>query len=349
MNNYFGTQGPNTSSQAAEAYKKTFGDLPNETTYYDPWNGIDKRSELGKKLIDLRKASIDTGTGGAGTAGFAMIPVFVMPQTIDRTRALTPIVELIPRLSNRGMTHDYNALTAKGGANFRIEDAALPEDTDTYDRETISMKYGYSVGRVTGPAIAGWRSWPDRGDALSQDLVVKVRALRELEENTIINGDNGTNPQEFDGFIQLISTNATNLSSTPVTLADIRAEFATTFNAFGLPTLCVTDANTHEYIKGLLHAYLRQPAQPTEGMPFGIPGAFYYSQANFIKSQYMPTSSNSRRILFLDLNWIYMAVLQDVTYQELANTNDSNKYMLKVYEALILTYEGACSQIYGIT
>ena len=147
----------------------------------------------------------------------------------------------------------------------------------------------------------------------------------------------------------MITTNATNLSSTPVTLADVRAEFATTFNAFGYPGLCVTDASTHEYIKGRLHAYLRQPAPPAEGMPFGIPGAFFYGQANFVKNTFMPTTSNSRRILFLDMNWIYMAVLQEVTYQELANTNDSNKYMLKVYEALILTYEGACAQIYGIT
>jgi len=352
MKSYFGA-GPTSSQKAYEAYEKSFADLPHETKYYDPWNGVDMRKDIQVKLLkrieSIRKASIDSQTGGAGTAGYALIPVWVIPGIVDRTRALTPLVELIPRVSNKGLTHDFNVLTAKGGGNWRIEDAALPDDTDTYDRVSVDMKFGYCVGRITGPAAAGWASWGDRGTAFAQDLAVKMRAAKELEEDAIINGDVDTNSEEYDGLIQWISTNTTNLSSTPVTLADIRAEFATTFNAYGYPTLCVTDAATHEYIKGLLHAYLRQPAQPTEGMPFGIPGAFFYGQANFIKSQYMPTTSNSRRILFLDMNYIYMAVLQDWTYEELAKTNDSDKYMMKVYEALVVTYEGACSQIYGIT
>jgi len=31
-----------------------------------------------------------------------------------------------------------------------------------------------------------------------------------------------------------------------------------------------------------------------------------------------------------------MRVLQDLTYEELAHTNDSDKFMLKIYETLII-------------
>jgi len=343
MQTYWGAGSKNADVE----FEKSFGtEVKHEEVYYDPRLGIDNRARIGKSQM-LAKQSIDTSTGGAGTAGFAMIPVSVIMEVIDQTRAETPLVEMFARRANRGMTHDFNKLTAKGGANFRFEDGALPDDEDTYDRASVPIKFGYSVGRVTGPSIAGWMS-TGRGSAVAQDLAVKTQAIKELEENTIINGDLSTNPEEYDGLIQGISTNTTNLSGVAVTLADIRAEIATTFNAFGRVTLAVTDASTHNYVKGLLQDFQRQPAPPAEGLKFGIPGAFQFDELTFIKSQYMPTTSAARRILCLDMRYIYMAVLLDVTYQELAQTNDSNKYMLKVYEALVLTYEGSSSQIYGI-
>ncbi len=185
-------------------------------------------------------------------------------------------------------------------------------------------------------------------NAMQLDLAAKTQSLKELEEDTIINGDLTTYSTEFDGLITSITTTATAISDY-VTLADIDTTLATDFNNRGMITLAVTDAATHFYIKSLLRQYQRQPAPPAEGLPFGIPGTFMYDTVNFIKSQFMPTSTGSRRILFLDMRYVYMAVLQDVTYEELAKTNDSNKYFLKVYEALVLTYEGAMSQLTTIT
>jgi len=340
---YFGNPG---KVDAEYAFEKSFGtSVSNDETYYDPWMGIDKRKEIGKHLLE--KATITTTTGGAGTAGYALIPVWVDPQVVDRTRRLTPLVELIPRRAVKGTTYDYNVLTAKGGAAFLGEDAALADQDDTYDRASIAIKYLYAVGRVTGPAIAGMRGF---NDALSMDLQVKIASVKEAEENEIVNGNTTTNPNGYQGLIQTISTNTTDLSSNYVTLTNIRTELATTFNANGLVTLCVTDAATHNYIKGLLMDYQRFVERPTDSdMPFGIPDAFMFDGVTFIKDRYMPTTSNSRRILFLDMRYIFMAVLQEMTYEELAKTNDSSKYMLKVYEALVVTFEGAMSQIYGIT
>ena len=337
------------SVSADVAFKQSFGNaVTNGEVYYNPWVKVDKRAEIGKALMKekIEKApSLSTTTGGAGTAGYALIPIYVDPEIVDRTRYLTPLVELIPRRAVRGTTYDYNVITAKGGASWKLEDASLADDVDTYDRVSVSIKYGYSTGRVTGPSIAGMAGYQD---ALSLDLSVKTVALKELEEDTIINGDVDTYATEYDGLINIIATNTTNKSGAAVTLANIRTELATTFNAFGMVNLCVTDAATHNYIKGLLMDFQRIVEVPKEELPFGIPGSFLFDGVPFIKSQYMPTSSSSRRILFLDTRYIFMAVLQDVTYEELAKTNDSNKYMLKVYEALVVTFEGCMSQIYGI-
>ena len=358
-NNYWGS-GP--SEDAETISNRFFPHLKNGECYYNPWKfGVggndgtpgasplmDKRVNIGKKFLQnvVSKApSISTTTGGAGTAGYALIPIFVDPSIVDQTRYLTPVVELVPRRAVRGTTYDYNKLTAKGGAVWLGEDGSMNDQVDTFVRASVGMKYGYAVGRVTGQSIAGMQGF---NDARSLDLSVKVQSLKELEEDTIINGDSSTYSTEFNGLIDSITTNTTNLSNVNVTLADIRAEFATTFNAKGMVTLVVTDASTHDYIKGLLMDFQRQPAPPSEGLPFGIPGSFRFDQADFIKSQFMPTTTASRRMLFLDMRYIFMGVLQDMTYEELAKINDSNKYMLKVYEALVVTFEGAMSQIYGI-
>lgn len=344
------TQWMNGDVNAESAFDQSFGnEVRNGEFYYQPWIGIDKREEIGQSLLQKsidKAASLTTTSGGVGTAGYALIPIYVDPNIVNQARKLTPLVELIPRRAVKGTTYDYNKLTAYGGATWKLEDASLSEDVDTYSRVSVNIKYGYSVGRVTGPSIAGMAGY---ADALALDLAAKTQALKELEENTIINGDVDTYATEYDGLINGIETNTTDKGSNYVTIANIRTELATTFNARGIITLCVTDAATHNYIKGLLQDWTRQPATPAEGLPFGIPGAFSFDGVDFIKSQFMPTGANSKRILFLDMRYIFMAVLQDITYEELAKNNDSNKYMLKVYEALVVTFESAMSQIYGIT
>ena len=64
----------------------------------------------------LRKASIDTQTGGAGTAGTALVPVYPDPNIVNRTIRQTPLRNMVPRRAVRGLTYDYIPLTAKGGA-----------------------------------------------------------------------------------------------------------------------------------------------------------------------------------------------------------------------------------------
>ncbi len=328
----------------AYSFEKSFGSIvKHKETYYNPWLKVDKRASVGMDYI--AKASINTTTGGAGTAGYALIPIFVDPVVVDQTRFLTPVVELLPRKAVKGTTYDYNKLIAKGGASWKIEDANMADDVDTYDRVSVPIKYGYSVGTVTGQSIVGMAGF---NDAQAMDLAVKVQALKELEEDTIINGDVSTYSTEYDGLINSITTNTTDKSSAYVTLADIRAELATTYQAKGMTNLCITDASTHNYIKGLLMDFQRIVEPAREELPFGIPGSFIFDGVPFIKSQFMPTSTNSKRILFLDTRFLFMAVLQDVTYEELAKINDSNKYMLKVYEALVVSFESAMSQLYGI-
>lgn len=324
--------------------KDQFGGFSKE--YYNPYNKVDKRKAIGQYTAMVAKASIDTQTGGAGTAGTAMVPVYPDPNVVNRTEKMTPFRNMVPRRAIRGLTYDYIPLTAKGGAFWAAENGALPVVDDSYDRVSVGVKFLYAKGLISGPAIAAMREFIDPSQL---DLGVKTDSIYEAEEDALINGDASTNPLEPNGMIKSITTNTTNMSGGYPTLPLIRAEIATTFNAKGFPTLAITDASTHNYIKGLLIDLQRNVEKPSAGSPeFGIPDAFVFDQLTFIKDIFMPTGASSKRILFLDMRYIFFAVLQDLTYEEKYTDQDGWVYLLKEYLTVVNTFEASCSQMYGI-
>ena len=173
-------------------YAQAFEGLPNKTLYSPGARGIGGKSTsilyekdfeaFGAKSMrhgDLRvgnnslyesfgaKAQLTTA-GGAGTAGYAMIPVYVDPMIIDQTRKYTPLVELIPRVTNRGIYADYNKITAKGGASTGAENGDLVESDTTYDRASTAIKYLYAVGGVTGQTNVAQPAYTIQGFAPGQ-------------------------------------------------------------------------------------------------------------------------------------------------------------------------------------
>lgn len=329
---------------AGEIGKDSNGGFSKE--YYNPFLRVDKRKEIAMKFYSTNKVSIDTQTGGAGTAGTALVPVYPDPNVVNRTIRETPLRNMVARRAVKGLTYDYIPLTAKGGAFWAAENGSLQVVEDSYERVSIPIKFLYSKGSVSGPAMAAMRGFID---PTQLDLGVKTDSIYEAEEDALINGDATTNPLEPSGLIKTITTNTTDRSGGYPTLALIRAEFATTYNANGMVTVAVTDATTHNYIKGLLLDIQRQVTNPSESMlGFGIPDAFDFDGVMFIRDKFMPTGASSKRILFLDMRYIFFAVLQDLTYEEKYTDADGYVYQLKEYLTIANTFEGASSQMYGI-
>jgi hypothetical protein len=359
------------------AYFTSFGNLPSGTKYYDPMDGIDMKAsaELVTKNNPVFKA-LNTESGGSGTAGYALIPVFVDPRLVDRTRKETPLSTLLPRVTNRGITADYIVITAKGGAFTAAEDASLSETTTTYDRGSKSIKYLYAIGRVTGQAIAavpGYNMDSIQGtseylgssfgsaaasNALQQEVLVKTREIKELEENLLINGDSTTsgvsgNPDgtEFDGIISLQSTtNQKDLSSAALTLGDIDAGIKLAYDDGGRPNIAICDSSTYTDLLGLLNnkiGYMQAQVETQWGFT-AIKLNTMVGQVTVIPSRFMTTVSGSKQMYFLDTSVIEVRVLQDLTYEDLAKTSDARKFMLKEYITLINRAPAFCSFIDNI-
>ena len=336
------------NAEAGYVFDKCFGvaNIAEEQTYYAPMQGIDKRAQIGedlKKEMVAKAPSMDSDVGGTYT-GYSMLPPFVDASIVDKTVRETPLVKLLPRRAIRGRSYVYNMLTAKAGAEFMGEDASLADQVDTRTTGTAAMKFLYAVGRVTGIANASQTII----NLMAEDLRVKTTSMNEALENTIVNGNATTNPLTFNGLIQTITTNTTDNSGAAVTLEEIREDLNTSFEANGLIDLAVTDGYTHNYIKGLLMDFQRNVERPSGSMDFGIPDAFMFDGILFIKDRYMPTTAASRRIIYLDTRYLFLAVLQDYTYEEFGKVNDSQKYMIKWYGTMVVNFESAMVQRYGL-
>lgn len=351
-------------------YTHSFGPLADGTRYVNPWEGkgFDLRDELGQKAVEgynrIGQKALGPEAGGAGTAGYALVPIYVDPRIVDRSRKFTPLVELIPRVTNQGMTADYNVITAKGGAYTAEADAALPETDDTYDRQSKSIKFLYSVGRVLGPAQAAMPSYILEGfqpsgagnvggsvfssqgapNAKQLEVLMKARALKELEENLILNGDSSSDATEFDGIIvQQSTTNQLDLDGAALSWDDVETAVRYAFDDGGRPKLAVGSSSViADLRKIMIDTFRYSPDQLTAGaeLPFGVPPQLVLQTLvgpiPCIPSMYLSNVSGAKQLWFLDTDFIEMRVVQDMTYEDLAKTNDSSKFMLKIYECLVL-------------
>lgn len=338
-----------------DAYFQSFANLKSKTRYWDPVSGHDLRLEAGLKATT-------TTQGGAGTAGYAMIPVYLSPMMIDQTRKRTPLVELIPRVTNLGMYADWNEITEKGAAFTAYEDAAFTAADDTIDRYSTQIKFLYSVGRVTGPARAAQPAFVLEGfqgagsglggsafnnvaasNAMQLRVLTAARALKELEESLIVNGDATTDATEFSGIVKLQgTTNVVDLDGAAITMKHVDTACQYAFDDGGNIKLAIGSSSVVTDLRAIiLDTFRYSPSDiPSGVLPFGVPSAIILHTMSgpvpLIPSMYLSNTSGAKQIYFLDTDYIEMRVLQDTTYEALGKANDSDKFFLKQYQCLVM-------------
>lgn len=380
--------GVSSSNQGIDLlrYQENFGNLAPGTVYMDYLPTL-----RGKKAIDLtpeikemwierqgpefkaallkaveQKAALTTGsplfatgTTYSGTSGSipVLLPTQVDPQLYDRTRQDWPLASgAIPRVTQLGIFADIIRRTALPTAVFKAEGAALNTATSTYSRAVSVVKFIYGVGEITGPMLMASRVWQD---ALALETEAQFRAVKELEEDGILNGNptsgttNGTTTDEnaFTGLRQAITTNSTAKSGAKISLDDLRVAIQTIREARGEPDLIVTDHKTLNDIRGLLQETIRFIG-PQNTLDFAVgTSSIVFEGLPIIVSLKMPTSGSGRVLLVLTVrkgNNIQVRVMQEPVMEELAKTADSFKFMVKEYVTLLVAHENWCYEYTGL-
>ena len=353
-------------------YQSSFYDLPDQTVYKDPVGfksrAVDLRPQLKARTLAQLKA-LNTTSGGVGNAGQALVPVFVDATITDQERRETPMREITPRVTNLGLTADWNERTAKGGATSKPEDGALTDMDDTYDRGSKSIKYYYSIGRTTGPLNASMPAGVFENyttnpipNAQQLELTAKTADLAVREEIDMISGNPGgtvaaantdtgydatsvLNSAMYGIKSQLSDENQDDQAGAAITLEDVNDLINLCWEDGGRPNLLLTDGRTTTDLKALMVQQLR--ISPTTDMSWGFQTVSFEGPRGtlpIVQSQVVRTDAGdgsgtifgSKSICCLDMNQIENRILQDYTYEPLAKTNDSDRFMVKYYGCAIV-------------
>ncbi len=362
---------PLTDLQVSAAFEKTFGEMGIEhgqiyaggVSKFEYNENMKVREYMNKSWANnvIQKAQLSTtneyaaGTNYSSTSGNlpVLIPLYVSPDIINLSRKMTPVYELIPKMAVRGKFYDWNKLTyASTNASFKYEDASMNDTTDSYTRSVVEMKSAYAVGRVSGQ-MQVWSA--PYINAERNEIVQKTRQLLQLLEKTIVSGDASSNPYEFSGLSTLITTNATALSDS-LSISDLRDHImycrqgGKTYSDIyggGNPDLIITNLQTINDIKALLQSFLRYNDISTT-LAWGIK-TIEFEGIPIIASYFMDTTSGSKELYIIDTSVVRLGVSLDITMERLAKTDDSNKFMVKWYGALIVLNERWCAKISSIT
>lgn len=329
------------------------------------------RKSIGNHLVQVRPdlksrfsaetKSFGTGLGGTGTTDNVMVPFYLDRDIVDTSRKQTPLRTMIRRVTQQGIKAVYNIISAKSTASFQGEFEPQSVSDFTPERTSRDVKIIRVSGYTSGFAQASVPSFnltdiqgsnSEFGEftgsvgstAMDINVLQATRAIQEFEENKIINGDNSTDSKAFDGIIQLQgSTNQVDLSSTAITLDKIDEAYFNAYNAGGQPNLAVCDVTTYRKVKKLLQdkgGFLEYKDLGAYGFK-GLMIKAGDTDIPLIPSRFLSTTSGSQSMYLLDLSVWEMRVLQDLTYQPLAQVDDGNKFMLKMYEVLVDKSNGA--------
>ncbi len=350
--------GADEQMSAFHTYDSQFGKMLPGTKYWDPM-GWANRGILGgrdplEKMLELAKEAeaidengiakaVNVGAASAAT-GYAFTPLVWDRQIVDITRKFTPVIGLIPKVTNVGKTAEYYRITARGGATWGSETGALAESDDTGTATSANIKFLRVMGKVTGVA-------QDAGahflDAMQQQVVNKTQTMNEELEDTLINGNASTNTLRPDGLIVQLTSNNTDKAGAAPTLADLDTLVTDCFYAKGRPNMLITDGYTANKLKQEMLQYVRN-VDPVKMFSFGVQAIAYNTivgELPILVSQFMPTTSGSRRVLCVSTDFIEYRVLRDVTFDRLAKTEDAEKFYLRTYRTLVNKFPEGMGQL----
>lgn len=279
----------------------------------------------------------------------------------------TPLRKRWPRREANGLTHEYTQRTSLGtpATGSFYADGALPKDGNTkYVRKGKQMKALGESGRVTGLQIAGGKNFADQ---LALEQQARMTSVLQSEEAALKYGD-ATKPYEvdngdgtfsvqyleFDGMSRIIRNeggiviNAPSFADGPkISIPLINTALQSVFDANGEVTAIEVGSREKRFFNELLQAFVRHNGDGVVHVERQLGASVMYYDSDFgsipiIVTRYIkPVGVNADTSAFFYCEKtaaeeiINVAELQPIGWQPLAKIDDSERFFVNEYEALI--------------
>jgi hypothetical protein len=324
----------------------------------------EKIEKAAREYVDgiIKKAESTTSAGG-----YPLMHVIADDAVTYLYKRPYPFQTLIPVEANKGKTASWDSIGPyeMGSAAFGDEDPSLTESDVTSHNRTDTVKYMYAVGRLTKAVkLAGLAQIPARDlKAIRIDTAQDaMRALRERsmlgvsrDVSNVTNAWTAAASHEYAGAYELITNNtAGNPDTADQCWIDVSSSSVDTYGEimqyldksyrymvkYGMqPNIAVCDYPTFGIIRRGLAEYFRYTGEAQELIPgvskltltFPNTGGIALIPHPFMRM----TTGAYGGIFLIDTRLFARRVLWQDTYEELANTNTSDKFVISAAETLI--------------
>lgn len=256
---------------------------------------------------------------------------YLIPEVVDP--AIRDYIGMEPRLLNAVShqpwatnTYFIRKRTAQPTVTWSTDGAALPAaQNSTFEKVSKSVKYVYARGEVTGPEQ---KAAGGVVNALASEIEVQGRAMAMDLSNKIAAGTGSSN--EIEGIIHQIATDADmnagggELDKTGITL-DLEMLDEAIDLTRGECDLIVTSRAVRRKINGLLQS------QQAWNDRVEIQAGFRVLSYDGVPIVTDLNWEDNAKIAFVRRADAKLLVHQDVTFEPLAKTKDSDDFMLKGY------------------
>jgi len=343
------------ADQVERAYRRSFGDTPEGTIYWDPLRKIDltptfqAMNEPAVKLFDERMQAGDSFRAATEhvqkTLALAdwTLPTSVLPELYHNVYTQTPVYAITPRIAWKDKDVKLDRLIALGAAKWKSEGAAPDEGEDTFEPGSWTQKFAMTKGKTTGPMqVFGSRV----RNVVQTDQELKTIQMARLLETTIVNGDPSLNAGDgsvgdalaFQGLRKTVPAGHKidpAGDDTVISRANIRAAKRKIWAKGGVANVAITDATTFDSFKATLEAdYGVTVTNPNPNLQaFGFE-SYVFDGLTFVKTDAMPDVDGGRECLVADSRAFGLFTGLDVTMEPLAKTADADEYMMKYYGTL---------------
>lgn len=310
----------------------------------------------------IKKA--ESTTSGIGTAFMHVITDQEVTYLYKRPY---PIQTLIPVEANKGKTASWDSIGPYeiGSAAFGSEDPDLTETDIVGHTRTDTVKYMYAVGRLTKAVkFAGLSQVPAR-DIKAIRIDVAQDAMRALRERSMLgvnrNVTDTTNAftaaaaTEYKGMYELITSNTSGAPGTgDQCWIDVSSSSVDTYGEimqyldmsyrymvkYGMqPNLAICDYATFGLIRRGLAEYFRYTTEGQELIPGVSKLTLTFPNAGglpLVPHPFLRMDTGAYGSIFLiDTRLFARRTLWPDTYEELANLNTSDKFVISASETLI--------------
>lgn len=273
----------------------------------------------------------------SSTTGDVLIPEVISAGIREYFEQRTPVYNQIRKEVVETNAIIYKEQTSVPIASFGAELGVLPAAQNAaYAERSMPLKSIYTRGEVSGQIVAASRSFVD---VLQREVRNHTIGMINTIETTLVLGDSQARPNEFDGLNKWI-TNTVSASEdggttdAPLTLSHL--EQLLDAPRYGGANMLFMNDVTRRRLWSVLQPQIRFLGT-TE-----IDGGFKvrsYNDMPIIEVKpnvSAPGADLAGVILAVNTDMVYIPILQDLTYEELAHTRDSTDFILKMYLALVV-------------